>query len=75
MNRETIFEEVNMSNYYIIWSPKAKITYYHILEYIEENWTKKELRTFVNRTKQVLKHISQNPALYPYSAQSDTLDV
>ncbi len=31
----------------ITWSPKARITYYKILEYLEENWTTKELTAFI----------------------------
>lgn len=56
----------------VFWSPKAKISYYNILEYIQTNWTYIELEAFVSRTKEVLKIISQSPALYPYSKQSDT---
>jgi plasmid stabilization system protein ParE len=61
-----------MTKYDILWSPLAKITYYQILEYLSENWTKKEIKAFVNRTEEVLKFISQSPSYYPFSALNDS---
>jgi plasmid stabilization system protein ParE len=58
--------------YTIIWSPNASNTYYKILEYLEQNWTMKEIKTFIERTEQVIDHIAQNPLHYPYSKESDT---
>lgn len=61
-----------MINHVVIWSPKAKLSYYKILEYLDSEWTFKELKSFVSRTKEVLALISRNPKIYPYSKQSDT---
>jgi plasmid stabilization system protein ParE len=61
-----------MAGYTIIWSPKARITYYQIMEYLLEKWTFKELDTFISRTEEVIAHIYNNPLLYPYSKESDT---
>jgi len=61
-----------MSSYNIIWSPEAEITYLTILEYLEENWTIKEMESFINRSDQVIEHISQYPNHYPYSKESDS---
>jgi hypothetical protein len=61
-----------MSSYNIIWSPRAKITYYQVLEYLELNWTIKEIKSFINRTDYVIEHISQTPFHYPYSLKGDT---
>jgi plasmid stabilization system protein ParE len=61
-----------MSSYTIIWSPEAEITYLKILEYLEENWTIKEMESFINRSEQVIEHISQYPNHYPYSKGSDS---
>jgi plasmid stabilization system protein ParE len=58
--------------YSIIWSPTAKLSYYNILEYLEDKWTQKEILAFVKRTEQVINHIYNNPSLYPYSVESDT---
>jgi hypothetical protein len=45
--------------YTITWSPTARITYLNILEYVEDNWTHKEVNAFVNQTEKVLKLIRQ----------------
>ena len=61
-----------MVAYPILWSPTAKANYYQILEYLNDNWTIKELEAFVKRTEEVISHIYKNPSLYPYSESSDT---
>lgn len=59
-------------SYIIIWSPKAQITFHKVLEYLEENWSGKEITAFADRTEQVIKHIIENPHHYPYSKKSDS---
>lgn len=61
-----------ISYYNISWSPEAEITYARILEYLDEKWTIKEIEAFIARTEEILKHITANPLMYPYSSQSDT---
>ena len=58
--------------YSIIWAPTANITYYQILEYLEQNWSINEMRNFIDRVEQVVQHISENPLHYPYSKENDT---
>lgn len=54
-------------SYQIIWSPQANQTYLLILEYLQKNWTEREINNFIERTEEVLSFISQNPLLYRYS--------
>ncbi|MDB4904016.1 MAG: plasmid stabilization protein [Mucilaginibacter sp.] len=61
-----------MTEYSVIWSPTSRLTYYHILEYLIENWTFRELEAFIDRTEEVINHICNNPMLYPYSNESDS---
>jgi hypothetical protein len=56
----------------IVWSPLARRTYLDVLEYLEEEWTFREIERFVLRTEEALTHIKTNPSLYPYSKKSDT---
>jgi plasmid stabilization system protein ParE len=56
-----------MANYEIVWSPRAKITYTQVIEYLYEEWTIKEIKAFIHRTEQVIGYISDSPKLYPYS--------
>lgn len=57
--------------YDIIWSPKAKSTYYQILEYLDENWTYIEIINFIDRTEEALNFISNSPFQYLKSAKAD----
>jgi plasmid stabilization system protein ParE len=56
----------------VIWSPTAQLTYYYVIEYLNEHWSKRELGIFIARTEEVIIHICDNPLLYPYSIESDT---
>ena len=58
--------------YGIVWSPVAKTSYFTILEYLEKNWTIKEVHSFVQRTEEVLDVIKNKPSLFQYSKSSDT---
>lgn len=58
--------------YPIIWSPRSKITYYNILQYLVASWSQKEIDSFIDRTERVLSLVKNNPFLYTYSKTSDT---
>ena len=60
-----------MQYYSLKWSPTAKITYLQILEYLETNWTKKELKSFIGRTQKVIEYICDRPLLYSYSKEGN----
>jgi len=51
----------------VIWSAKARITYFNVLDYLEKHWTKKEIIQFSNRTEMVIRAIQKNPGIFPYS--------
>lgn len=51
----------------VIWSAKARITYFNVLDYLEKHWTKKEIIQFSNRTEMVIRVIQKNPGIFPYS--------
>jgi plasmid stabilization system protein ParE len=57
---------------YVKWSPRAKFSYFQILNYLEENWTIKEIESFIDRTEEVIVLIKSYHKLYPYSKKSDT---
>jgi len=60
-----------MISYEIIWSPNATLTYYQILQYLDKNWTSKEVNAFVVRTEEAIAHICDNPLLFPYSIKNN----
>ena len=51
----------------VIWSAKARITYFNVLDYLEKHWTKKEIIQFSNRTEMVIRAIQKNPGIFPLS--------
>ncbi len=51
----------------IIWLPKAEKRYDEIIEWLENNWTHKEIANFVARTDEVLSLISTHPEIYSLS--------
>jgi plasmid stabilization system protein ParE len=53
----------------VIWSAKAKITYFNVLDYLDKNWTKKEILQFNLRIELVLNAIKRNPGIFPVSAK------
>ncbi|MGJ3234074.1 type II toxin-antitoxin system RelE/ParE family toxin [Marivirga sp.] len=53
-------------SYTVKWLPEAELTYALVLEYLDENWTTKEIEKFIDRTDEVINFISQNPEQYFY---------
>jgi len=55
------------SGYKVEWTENAlnelKATY----EYLEENWTEKELKNLSSEIERTIKLISDNPKLFPFS--------
>ena len=54
----------------IIWSAKAKITFFSVIDYLNSNWTKKEMLQFYQRTHITLNAIKKNPDIFPASSKN-----
>ena len=48
----------------IIWTPRSLKTHLNIIDYLNENWTIKEIHKFVLETETTIKQISQNPYMF-----------
>ena len=46
---------------------KARITYFTVLDYLDQNWTKKEIVQFTHKTELIIQAIKKNPGIFPYS--------
>ena len=55
----------------IKWTLRAKADYILILEYLESNWTKKELQKFSNKTNVIIVQIAKNPQAFPASKKKN----
>jgi plasmid stabilization system protein ParE len=47
----------------VIWTPRAEKGFDKIIEYLEKNWTDKEISNFIIETKEFLKLLENNPYL------------
>lgn len=59
------------SGYKIEWTDNALSELKQTYQYLEENWTEKELRNLSHAIEKTLKLISYNPNLYPLSDKKD----
>lgn len=58
-------------SYSIKWLPEAEFTYALVMEYLEQNWTSKEIERFIYRTDEVIDYLTLNPKQYIYSKKKD----
>jgi hypothetical protein len=54
----------------IIWSSKARISFFQVLEYLDQNWTKKEIIQFFSRVELVIHTLQKNPLIFPVSIKN-----
>lgn len=47
----------------ILWTPQAEKGYDEIINYLAEKWTDREIRSFIQETRQFLELLSRNPRL------------
>jgi len=48
----------------IIWSPRARITYLNILNYLEIEWGINSVNKFVSESNDILNNVTRNPKLF-----------
>ena len=60
-------ESFMKSGYRILWTDFALSELEKTIEYLEENWTEKELRNLATKLEEILSLISQNPNLFQAS--------
>lgn len=53
--------------YKIVWLPKAEKRFEQIINYLEQNWSDKEVEEFIKRTNAIISIISINPQAFRYS--------
>ena len=53
----------------IIWSAKARITYFNVLDYLAKNWNKREIIAFTQKTEAIILAIQKNPGIYATSSK------
>ena len=51
----------------ISWAPKARRTYFEVIEHLEKAWTEREIQNFINEVDNLLEQIKQNPEMFEES--------
>ncbi len=54
----------------IIWSNEAEITFEKNIDYLQKNWTEKEIFNFIKQTNHIVSRIEENPMMYMASPKS-----
>ncbi len=57
----------------IIWSNEAENTFQKNIEYLQNNWTEKEILNFVRQTNHIVFRIEENPLMYMASPKSRSI--
>lgn len=56
----------------IIWTPESIRSFEHIIDYLNNNWSEKEVSSFIKATDLTIKYISKFPLMY---RKTDKVDV
>ena len=48
----------------IIWSPRARITFLNILNYLNKEWGKNSVQNFISEVTDILMNVSINPEMF-----------
>lgn len=59
----------------VIWTPRAQRTFRKIMDWLSENWTKKEIDTFMNQTEETIQQIKNNPYIYQQASSQKQKNV
>ena len=51
----------------IRWTPTARSTYFKVLDYLAENWTRREVVNFINEVENLLNQVTNNPETFQAS--------
>ena len=51
----------------VSWSHAARLTYFNVLAYLEEAWTKREIQNFVDEVEKVISQIIADPYMFEAS--------
>jgi len=57
----------------IVWSPKAVKGYNDIINYLEANWTDREIRNFIKESDEVFALLKEHPEMFQKSTRYKTI--
>jgi plasmid stabilization system protein ParE len=51
------------------WTPESEDTFSDIINYLEQEWTEKEIRKFAQKTQKIVSKIAKNPRMFKASGK------
>jgi plasmid stabilization system protein ParE len=55
----------------IIWTPKAEKSFESVLAYLEEYWSERETKNFIEKANTIIRHIERFPSSYREAGKED----
>ena len=55
----------------IIWTPQAEKTHDAVINYLEQEWSEKEVIKFIEKVNSIVQHISRHPLAYRSAGKED----
>ena len=57
----------------IVWTVRAAKGFHRIIKYLEEQWTEKEVRSFIKETNDFFELLKEHPGILQRSAQKKNI--
>lgn len=54
----------------VVWSTKAKQDLVRVISYLEQNWSAKVARIFLQKVDLLVKHLASNDGMFPFVQKS-----
>ncbi|MEK6616726.1 MAG: type II toxin-antitoxin system RelE/ParE family toxin [Bacteroidota bacterium] len=55
----------------VIWTPEAEKTFDAVISYLQQHWSEREIKNFIERINDVVEHISRHPLSYRSAGKED----
>ncbi|HSM47087.1 MAG TPA: type II toxin-antitoxin system RelE/ParE family toxin [Draconibacterium sp.] len=53
------------------WTSESEDTFSDIINYLEQEWTEKEIRKFAQKTQKIILQIAKNPKMYKATGKEE----
>lgn len=55
----------------VIWTPEAEKTFDAVIAYLQQHWSEREIKNFIERVNNVVEHIGRHPLSYRSAGKED----
>jgi hypothetical protein len=57
----------------ISWTPTARQTYFKVLDFLSEAWTRREVENFIYKTEHAIAQIAEHPYMFKASKKKKSV--